>query len=650
MTAAAATQLAIAQICASWNSQASRTVLDTGFGDAHHFLALLQTWRTHASAPAMLHYVGVLSQAQAAQLPSLLNAAGAAALATLCYALEPGFHRLLLEDGQISLTLCVGETFSLLDRQQMQADSLLLACPAQPWDKWQLKALARCCKRGAQLLFAGPLLPEHALLTDAGFQPSATSTGTETRAGNDRLHAVYDPRWQLRSDRCSAAHSGSGVRGDAAAGRCAVIGAGIAGASVARALALRDFQVDVYDAQAYPAGGASGLPMGLVVPHHSADDSPRSRLSRSGTRLMLQHADHLLQAGQDWQSGGVLELNIAGPGLAEAEAEGLSCPATATTTATATHDPTAAGWARPMAYGDAQGLWHPHAAWIKPSLLVQRWLDHPHICFHGQAGVRTLERLQGQPDQWLLRDAQGQELGRAERVVFANAYGCVDLVQSLARRMALEPTNGFSWVPDVLGKLQVLQRMYGTLSYGPCPAPAADARLDAEPATPAKPDSALLSLPAFPVNGHGSFASGIPTDRGPHWYAGATFQSDASLHALLSQEHAANFSKLQTLLPAAAQTLAPQFASQQVQAWQGSRCISHDRLPLVGPLEESDQPTLWLCAGMGARGLSFSALCAELLMAGMCGEPLPMESNLARSLGTRRPRRTRSKAMPRPRV
>ena len=91
-----------------------------------------------------------------------------------------------------------------------------------------------------------------------------------------------------------------------------------------------------------------------------------------------------------------------------------------------------------------------------------------------------------------------------------------------------------------------------------------------------------------------------------------------------------------------AQTLSPQFSQQQVGAWQGSRCIAHDRLPLVGPLEDGEQPSLWLCAGMGARGLSFSALCAELLVAWLGGEPLPVESNLARSLSTRRVRRSRA--------
>jgi tRNA 5-methylaminomethyl-2-thiouridine biosynthesis bifunctional protein len=51
---------------------------------------------------------------------------------------------------------------------------------------------------------------------------------------------------------------------------------------------------------------------------------------------------------------------------------------------------------------------------------------------------------------------------------------------------------------------------------------------------------------------------------------------------------------------------------------------------------------------MGARGLSFSALCAELLVARLGGEPLPIESKLARLLATHRIQRSRVVAEDRP--
>jgi tRNA 5-methylaminomethyl-2-thiouridine biosynthesis bifunctional protein len=38
---------------------------------------------------------------------------------------------------------------------------------------------------------------------------------------------------------------------------------------------------------------------------------------------------------------------------------------------------------------------------------------------------------------------------------------------------------------------------------------------------------------------------------------------------------------------------------------------------------------------MGSRGLSFAGLCAELLAAQLHGEPLPIDSQLAKAMGTK---------------
>jgi tRNA 5-methylaminomethyl-2-thiouridine biosynthesis bifunctional protein len=82
--------------------------------------------------------------------------------------------------------------------------------------------------------------------------------------------------------------------------------------------------------------------------------------------------------------------------------------------------------------------------------------------------------------------------------------------------------------------------------------------------------------------------------------------------------------------------LAPTFTSNALRTWKGTRCITADRLPLVGPLDDSASPSLWLCIGLGSRGLSFSVLCAELLAARMGAEPLPVDARLAQALNALR--------------
>ena len=83
-------------------------------------------------------------------------------------------------------------------------------------------------------------------------------------------------------------------------------------------------------------------------------------------------------------------------------------------------------------------------------------------------------------------------------------------------------------------------------------------------------------------------------------------------------------------MPAAAPALTPQFESGQVQGWAGIRCATPSRLPSLGPLD--GLPDAWVCSGMGSRGLTFAALCGELLAARLHGEPLPLEQRQADAL------------------
>ena len=550
-------------------------VLDTRFHAARLF-ALWQAWRERAQRPRLLHVVAFTPSVPPAS--ALLAAASpaqqelAAELATQWLGLLPGFHRLGLAQGQLQLTLCVGELQPLLREQQFEADAVFLdsACP---WDRWSVKALARCARRGT-ILAAGTLTPEvRKLLPESGFELQG-----------DR--GCYDPHWEIKTSR-------EPLRTQAAPrGHCAVIGAGLAGASVAAALARRGWQVQVLDAAPQAAAGASGLPAGLLVPHVSVDDSPRSRLSRAGLRLMRQEAQRLLHAGEDWAPSGVLERRLDdSPGLP------AHWPA-------ADHDLTrlAAKLAAQAWHADARTvpeLWHPQAAWIKPARLVQAWLAQPGVQFRGEARVHALRRS---GRQWALLDRDGALLASASHVVLANAGDAPRLLAAL----------GFS------AGLPAMHEMRGVLSSGLHQA------------------GEEAALPPFPVNGSGSLIPAVPTADGLAWYAGATYEVADHAPAPASEHHRSNLDKLRTLLPAVAQLLAPSFEPGAARGWGGTRCVSADRLPLVGPLEEGGQPTLWISAAMGSRGLSFAMLCAELLASRLGAEPWPLEASLARFLHARR--------------
>ncbi|WP_296443672.1 FAD-dependent oxidoreductase, partial [Rhodoferax sp. UBA5149] len=332
------------------------------------------------------------------------------------------------------------------------------------------------------------------------------------------------------------------------------------------ALARRGWRVQVLDQASEPATGASGLPVGLLAPHVSADDCTLSRLSRSGVRLTLHQARSLLRQGQDWDATGTLQRQVDGP-------------------------------------TNLPDIWHKEAAWLKPTQLVRAWLAQPGITFQGGARVSALRQI---GDQWELLDALGHVLARADRVVLANANGAMPLLETLQTTL---PALGIR-----ANQLPAMHGVRGQLSWAMHQGP---------------PDAAF---PPFPVNGAGSVIPVVPFEGGAAWFVGSSFQPDSRPPSPDEKNHAANLGRLHKLIPALGQVLAKQFAAGPLNTWKNTRCVTADRLPMVGPLYQADQPSLWICASMGSRGLSFSVLCAELLAARWGAEPLPVDAGLAHAL------------------
>jgi tRNA 5-methylaminomethyl-2-thiouridine biosynthesis bifunctional protein len=613
---------------ALWRAYDARQILDTCFGTGLDFLTAWQTWQRDSDRPPMLHYVALTDQPTS--LGDLLADANhcehiqalADELAAHWHGLQPGFHRFSLNDGRVLLTLCVGELSSMLRQQHFLADVVHLKTGSngQAWDRWLVKALVRCCRRGTRLF--GPMPDKNLLahLVQCGFalelSPAQETASSQVNATAQSLPLAplllgqFNPHWNIKHGRFVGGATPQTTHAFQKPGTCAVIGAGLAGASVAAALARRGWQVQVLDAGAAPAAGASGLPAGLVVPHVSADDCTLSRLSRSGVRLMLQHARRLLHNGEDWADTGTLERRLDGAaGLAADQplaGQAWSRPAR--------QEPIAAEWLQATGGTDVDvenAIWHAQAAWLKPAQLVRAWLSQPGVTFQGHSAVAGLRR---EGHTWALLDATEQVLARVDRVVIANAMGAVPLMAAMTKAL---PDMGLLMPP-----LPALQGVQGQLSWGLHAGLVDDA------------------LPPFPVNGSGSLIPRVPSADGPAWFAGANYQTDSQTPFTLAESHAANLERLSDLLPGVGAAVSTRFAEGKVHLWQNIRCVTTDRLPLVGPLlalkADEAQSSVWLCAGMGSRGLTLSALCAELLAAQWSGEPLPVEASLAAALGTQR--------------
>lgn len=362
--------------------------------------------------------------------------------------------------------------------------------------------------------------------------------------------------------------------------RAVVIGAGVVGAGTARALAERGWHVTVLDAGDAPAAGASGLPVGVVAPHTSHDDSGVSRLSRAGLRYMEQTMRDLLVHGQDWAATGVRERRLPG------KTRRGGVPASwHSEHAQAAHD-----WTRPAAEGDT--YWHPRGAWLRPAQLVRALLDHPQIRWQGQAHVSGLVR---QGTQWQVRQ-HDHVLAQADRVVIAAGPGSVALAHSVSSQHHLP-----------------IKPLRGQISWG------------------LMADVAQAPMPDTPINGHGSLVHGIDTPEGPAWFAGSTFDRLTPEPVLLDADHQQNLERLLVLAPATGLALQHAFAQGHVRGWAGMRCGVHDRLPVVGAVPHAPEG-VYINTAMGSRGLTLGLLCGELLAAQWYGEPLPIEARLAKFL------------------
>lgn len=583
-----------------WQNLPSWRVLETHFHHGQHFLSTWRRWLDDPHRPRVLHYVALCPTApnasqllEACQHNALIGPL-AHTLASQWFGLLPGFHRFLLSEGQVILTLCVGDATQSLHQQAFQADAVLLTRPQQPLSGafdadslWCIKALARCCRRGTSLRGQWPA-GAHADAGCSHFRQCGFVFVSPPL--HHELEAHYAPSWTPKLPRRI---------GTAAlpVQRCAVIGAGLAGASVAASLARRGWAVQVLDQAATPAAGASGLPVGLVVPHVSRDDCVLSRLSRAGARLTLQQAQQMLQEGKDWSASGVLERQVGGTPQLPA-----SWPSEGADWSVAAADATQTAGQSDL----SPGLWHAKGCWLKPAALVQAWLSLPGVVFQGNARVCELRQNAG---VWHVLDGAGQELCSAERVVLANACGVRDLLtklsaqnQALAKRIQALPT---------------LQGMRGLLSWAPHNIEQGD-------------------FPPFPVNGFSGLISSVPTEQGRAWFMGSTYQPEQQLERSDQDNHLRNLEHLHHLLPQLAKTLEATFTTGAINAWKNTRCVAADRMPVVGPLDDDNNPSLWVCTALGSRGLSFSVLCAELLAAHWGAEPLPVATHLAKALGTQR--------------
>jgi tRNA 5-methylaminomethyl-2-thiouridine biosynthesis bifunctional protein len=503
--------------------------------------------------------------------------------------LLPGLHRLHFEKGHVTLTLALGDIADILTKLRLAADAIYLdgfAPDRNPemWANTIMRGLARLARPGTTAATYTTARKVRDALAAAGFVP-------ELRTGFGRKRHMLAARFSPPRPPRHAPHPAP----QWSERRAIVVGAGLAGAAVAERLAARGWAVELIERHASPAAEASGMPAGSFHPQVSRDDSILSRLTRAGFLYAIDRWRALETSGHRfaWAQCGLMQI---ARDAREDERMADSVRALGNPAAYVDYLARAEAGRRMGVAAHSGGLWFPAGGWVRSIELVAALLDaaRPGLTFYPSRMVNALER---DGNRWRALAADGTLIAAAPVVVLANSHDATRLV-----------SHGVE-----------LKRVRGQLTCLP-------------------PGS--IDPPAMVLAGAGLL---IPATDGAA-VVGSTYDfedEDPEPHA---SGHAGNLERIELLLPGSTARLDPA----QLGGTVGFRCVTPDRMPLIGRLPDagpasanSASPSgkwaqelprlsgLYGAFGYASRGLTWAALGGELIASMLEGEPLPLEGDLA---------------------
>lgn len=602
---------------------------ETGFGSGLNFLAAWRLWQQTAPATATLHFVSVEAfplsfddLQQALALWPELETLAEQLLAQYPAVLSPGFHRLVF--GRVHLTLIFADATDGLTQLreslhpshtgafgQRSIDAWFLDgfAPAKNPQMWQpelFQTLAQLSSPSSTLATFTAAGVVKRGLSDAGFNIKkipgygrkremlvAMGPQTPKQAANywTKTIPAASHGWMVNPN--IKAEPGATV---------AVIGAGLAGAHTANALAKRGLKVRVFDRHEQPASEASGNPQGIVYAKLSAKSGALSDFNLQALLFALRHYHalakahpgigdfcgvlQLAQSDQQWQQQLALIERLGNQSLVRA----VEAPQAS--------ELAGCSLSRP-------GLYFPQAGWLRPRAICQALINHPNIQFQGNTSV---SRLQPLDQQWQLYSNNDHCLGTFDQVVIASANNCVDFSQT--EHLPVKPVRGQITQTAVHHASQSLRTVVCSDGYI------------------------------------------APADAGRHCL-GASFNLNNQDLTLTTSDHQDNLKLIEQIAP----ELTPPWQANigELNGRAALRCTTPDYLPLVGPVADVDRiqqdfeplrrnaryridatgtfvQGLYSNLGHGSRGLTYIPIAAELLAAHMLGEPNPLGHDMSTAL------------------
>ncbi|MBW7600059.1 bifunctional tRNA (5-methylaminomethyl-2-thiouridine)(34)-methyltransferase MnmD/FAD-dependent 5-carboxymethylaminomethyl-2-thiouridine(34) oxidoreductase MnmC [Enterobacter hormaechei] len=505
-----------------------------------------------------------------------------------------GCHRLILDDGRVTLDLWLGDINDLTDKlddsmnQKVDAWFLDGFAPAKNPDMWSphlFSAMARLARPGATLATFTSAGFVRRGLQEAGFTMRKTKGFGRKR---DMLVGVMEQDLAIPAQAPWFARRASTSR------EVAIVGGGIASALLSLALLHRGWQVTLYCADEAPATGASGNRQGALYPLLSSHDPALFQFFPAAFTFARRLYDSLPVAfDHDWC--GVTQL-----GWDEKSQQKITQMLSLGLPEDIAHAVTAQQVAETAGVDTGCGsIQYPLGGWLCPAELTSAAIalgQSRGLTVHYAHKVQSLNRTA----HWKLRFADGKEAQHAS-VVLANGHHITQFTQTAS--LPVYPVGGqVSHIPTA----PELSKLRQVLCY----------------------DGYLT--PQNPSNGHHCIGASYHRGETDMQYSEADQQQ--------------NRQRLVDCFPDA--SWAKEVDVSEGQARCGVRCATRDHLPMAGNVPDYDatlevyqdladsketavsapvHPELFMLGGLGSRGLCSAPLLAEALAAQMSDEPVPLD-------------------------
>lgn len=479
----------------------------------------------------------------------------------------PDLHRLSFDAGRVELLLAPGDAARWLRELVAEVDAFCVdgELPADP---------LRFCKALGRLAAPGATLAAE-VMTDA-LRAHLTSVGFEVGETLASFAPAFAPRRA----------PSRGRRQGAVERHALIVGAGLAGCAAAWALAEQGWRSTLLERRPQIATEASGNPAGLFHGIVNAQDGLHARFNRAAALAAHAAVQVALDRGVAGSASGLLRLeatfDVARMRVVQQQ---LGLPPGYVQALAADEASERAGIAL------ALPCWfYPGGGWVRPAGLARTFLDRAGESTKLRTDIDA-HRLERSATGWRVLDARGELLAEAATVVLANAGEALRLLDAPG------------WAID---------RIRGQISIAP---------------------AARLASTRLPIAGSGYL---LPAFDGAVMF-GATAQPNDFDPSVRDTDHALNLSQLARLLGHATD-LQPADLDGRT-AW---RCSAADRLPVIGAVPDPaahgarlDQPRLvsrlpglYVFTALGSRGITWSALGAQVLASCVTGAPAPIGASL----------------------